>query len=43
MTSDTDSDKPDDQGGHAGHGLWLMVACCVPMIIIVALIALKVL
>ena len=27
---------------HAGHGFWLMVACCLPMILIFALIALRV-
>ena len=26
----------------AGHGFWLMVACCLPMILIFALIALRV-
>lgn len=33
----------DGDGGHGGHGFWAMVACCVPMIVIFALIALKVL
>lgn len=42
MNSDDDNDTRDDQGGHSGHGMWLMVACCVPMIVIFALIALKV-
>lgn len=42
MNTDNDGDNRDDQGGHAGHGMWLMVACCVPMIVIFALIALKV-
>ena len=27
---------------HAGHGFWLMVACCLPMILVLALIALRV-
>ncbi len=29
--------------GHAGHGFWAMLACCLPMIVILALIALRVL
>ena len=29
-------------GGHGGHGFWAMLACCLPMIVIFALIALKV-
>lgn len=35
--------KTDEHGagGHARHGFWAMVACCLPMIVIVALIALK--
>lgn len=42
MNSDTDRGKPVEEGGHAGHSMWLMVACCLPMIVIFALIALKV-
>lgn len=40
MTSHRSTDKHG--GGHAGHGFWAMVLCCVPMIVIFALIALKV-
>ena len=36
------TDKGHGDGGHAGHGFSAMVACCVPMIVIFALIALKV-
>lgn len=39
MNGDTGSDRRD---GHGGHGFWAMVACCLPMIVILALIALKV-
>jgi len=42
MNSDSDTKRRDEHGGHAGHGFWAMVACCVPMIVILALIALKV-
>lgn len=35
-------ERRDGDGGHAGHGFWAMVACCLPMIVIFALIALKV-
>ena len=34
--------NPNQRDGHAGHGFWAMVACCVPMIVVFALIALKV-
>lgn len=30
------------EGGHGGHGFLAMLACCLPMIVIFALIALKV-
>ena len=40
MTGRGSTDK--QSGGHGGHGVWAMVACCVPMIVIFALIALKV-
>ena len=36
-------DKPNGDGGHGRQGIWMMVACCVPMVVIVVLIALKVL
>ena len=42
MRGHTGIGKRDGHGGHAGHGFWAMVACCVPMIVIFALIALKV-
>lgn len=42
MNGRIDIDKGDGHGGHGGHGFWAMVACCVPMIVIFALIALKV-
>lgn len=38
----TDLERREDEGGHRSHGLWAMVACCVPMLVIFALIALKV-
>jgi hypothetical protein len=41
MNSHGDIEKRDGHG-HGGHGFWAMVACCVPMIVIFALIALKV-
>ena len=38
---ETDTRAPDSQpgsqpkeGGHRGHGRWMMVACCVPMLLI---------
>lgn len=46
MNNDSEHDepveKPVEGGGHAGHAMWMMVACCLPMIVIFALIALKV-
>lgn len=42
MISRGDIDQDDGHGGHGGHGFWAMVACCVPMLVIFALIALKV-
>lgn len=42
MTSPGRSDKHGGGGGHAGHGFGAMVICCLPMIVIFALIALKV-
>lgn len=41
MNGHDDTEKAG--GGHGGHGLLAMVACCVPMIVVFALIALKVL
>lgn len=42
MNGDTGSERRDSHGGHGGHGFWAMVACCLPMIVILALIVLKV-
>lgn len=42
MNGPTDIEERDGHGGHGGHGFWAMVACCVPMLVIFALIALKV-
>lgn len=42
MNGHGNPNQRDGHGGHAGHGFWAMVACCVPMIVIFALIALKV-
>ncbi|GIU94185.1 MAG: hypothetical protein KatS3mg012_0642 [Gaiellaceae bacterium] len=42
MSGRTELEERDGQGGHGGHGFWAMVACCVPMLVIFALIALKV-
>lgn len=42
MSDRTDVEEREDHAGHAGHGFWAMVACCVPMLVIFALIALKV-
>ncbi len=41
MTSPGNHDKHGG-GGHAGHGFWAGVICGLPMIVIFALIALKV-
>ena len=30
---------PDQQPGGGGHGRWMMVACCVPMLVIAFVIA----
>ena len=42
MSGRTDTEHRDGHGGHWGHGFWAMVACCVPMLVTFALIALKV-
>ena len=26
-------DRPDARGGHGGHG-WMMIVCCIPMLVI---------
>ena len=40
--SATTPDRHEGNGGHGGHGFWAMLACCLPMIVIFALIALRV-
>lgn len=40
MTSRGKSDEHGG-GGHGGRGLWAMAACCLPMIVVIALIALR--
>lgn len=42
MNGRNDIEQRDGHGGHGGHGFWAMVACCAPMVVIFALIALKV-
>lgn len=35
-----DHEAPKGNGGHGGHSHWMMIACCVPMLIIaIALVA----
>lgn len=36
MTTLDDKHTPprDQGGGHGGHGHWMMVACCTPMLVI---------
>ena len=36
-----DGAQPEEEQGHGGHGRWMMVACCVPMLLIAVLIALS--
>ena len=32
--------EQDEKGKHGGHGRWMMIACCIPMLVIaVALVA----
>lgn len=42
MNSRGDIEKHEGHAGHGGHGFWAMLACCLPMIVIFVLIALKV-
>ena len=42
MSTHGNIDRQEGNKGHAGHGFWAMVACCLPMIVIFALIALRV-
>lgn len=42
MSDPTDIEPREGHEGHRGHGFWAMVACCVPMLVIFALIALTV-
>jgi hypothetical protein len=32
--------RPEDGGGHTGHSGWLMLICCIPMIIAIVVIVL---
>ena len=32
-TQDTDHPSPGGHGGHGGHS-WMMIVCCIPMLII---------
>ena len=45
MTADRDRltvvEPETPPGKHRGHGHWLMIACCVPMLVIAAAIALS--
>jgi len=40
MTAFDDKHTPPDDrsGGHGGHGHWLMIACCIPMLVIAAVL-----
>lgn len=29
-----ESNAQDEEGGRGGHGHWMMIACCVPMLVI---------
>ena len=42
MNNHSDAENLDEPSGYAGHGFLAMLACCLPMIVILALIALKV-
>ena len=42
MSSHGTPNQKIGRGEHAGHGFWFAVACCVPLIVIFALIALRV-
>jgi Flp pilus assembly protein TadB len=33
-TLDDNSTHNDHESGHGGHGHWMMVACCIPMLVI---------
>ena len=39
---DRGADESETGHGHGRHGLLAMVACCVPMVVLIVLIALKV-
>jgi hypothetical protein len=34
MTTLDDNHTPTGGKGHGGHGHWMMVACCIPMLLI---------
>ena len=36
-----DPDAPHPEDGKHGHGRWMMIACCVPMLVIAVIIALS--
>ena len=39
-TSAPEPETPEDAGPKRGHGRWMMIACCVPMLVIaIALVA----
>ena len=38
---DDDQSAAEEGSGHRGHGRWMMIACCVPMLAIALLIALS--
>ncbi len=31
--------KPEHKGGHGGHSHWMMIACCIPMLLIAIVLA----
>lgn len=33
-----DVDPRDDGNGHGGHSSWLMIACCIPMLVIAVIL-----
>jgi len=38
----SDPQDPKEAGGHGKHGILMMIACCVPMVVVFVLIGLKV-
>lgn len=43
MSDGPDLEERERQAGHRGHSFWVMVACCAPMLVLLALIVFKVL